>query len=297
MRFGYVGTFGSAELLVQQAVAVEQHGWDGFFTWDALSIGADVTWDPWSLLAAVAVRTTRVRLGAMVFAPARHQPWTLARQVQTVDHLSGGRLVLPVGLGVDDDAAYSRVGPGAAGAAGSTTGAAGATDPDRRPVATRERAERLDDALEVLAAAAGGGPVTVHGRHSELRDVVLEPGTVQRPHVPVWVVGAWPSRRSIARAARWDGVVLQRLRSADPVDAAMVRDVLAEIRALRSADGRSGPYEVVLGQALPQDSAAAAEAARELEAAGVTWWVHADWSPSTSVEAHLDRIAQRPPIV
>ena len=110
MEFGFVAATGDAGETVDLAVAVEEHGWDGFFTWDALSVGDPVVWDPWTLLGAVAARTSRVRLGAVVFAPPRHQPWTLVRQVQTLDHLSGGRLVLPVGLGVADDAAYSRLG-------------------------------------------------------------------------------------------------------------------------------------------------------------------------------------------
>ncbi len=112
----------------------------------------------------------------------------------------------------------------------------------------------------------------------------------------VWVVGAWPSERSLARAARWDGIVLQRLRSEERVDPAMVREVLADIRARRAAQGRSGPYEVVLGQALPVDPAQAAEESRAMADAGVTWWVHADWSPGTPVEAHLERVRHGPPV-
>lgn len=275
MRFGFVATHGPVGEAVTLAHEADEHGWDGFFTWDALSIGDADGWDPWALLAAAAVRTSRVRLGAMVFAPARHEPATLARQVQTVDHLSGGRLVLPVGLGVDDDMAYSRLG---------------------REVSLRERAERLDDALEVLDAAAGGGSVTVHGRRSEVNDVVLAPGTVQRPRVPVWVVGAWPSRRSLARAARWDGLVVQRLRSDAAVDAEAVQGSFEVIGELREAEGRTGPYEVVVTEALPEDAAAASDRAAELADCGATWWVHADWSEATPMAAHLARVRSGPPV-
>ena len=276
MRFGFVATHGPVGELVTLARETDAHGWDGFFTWDALSIAGSDGWDPWAVLAAVAVRTSRVRLGAMVFAPARHEPATLARQVQTVDHLSGGRVVLPVGLGVDDDVAYSRLG---------------------REVSLRERAERLDDALAVLDAAAGGGPVTLHGRRSEVDGVAFAPGTVQRPRVPVWVVGAWPSRRSLARAARWDGLVVQRLRSDAPVDADAVRGSLEVIGELREAEGRTGPYEVVVSEPLPGDAAAAADRVAELADCGVTWWVHADWSEATPMAEHLARVRSGPPVV
>jgi len=50
------------------------------------------------------------RLGAMVFAPSRRRPWKVAREAMTVDVLSGGRLVVPVGLGALDDQGFGNVG-------------------------------------------------------------------------------------------------------------------------------------------------------------------------------------------
>ena len=54
--------------------------------------------DPWNLLAAIALATTRVRFGPMVMPLARRRPWTVAREAVTLDHLSRGRLALGVGL-------------------------------------------------------------------------------------------------------------------------------------------------------------------------------------------------------
>ena len=65
------------------------------FGWDAIAIGSADVADPLTLLAALAARTERVTLGAMVFAPTRRRPWTLAKQAITVDQLSNGRLVTP----------------------------------------------------------------------------------------------------------------------------------------------------------------------------------------------------------
>ena len=103
IRYGIVASYGGAAEHVAMARATEEAGWDGFFTWDGISVGPAETWDPWVLLGAVATATDRVRLGALVFSPARRRPWKLAREAVTVDHLSGGRLVLPVGLGGDFD--------------------------------------------------------------------------------------------------------------------------------------------------------------------------------------------------
>ena len=67
-------------------------------------------YDPWVVMAAMAMRTERVRLGAIVSPPARRRPWKLAREAMTLDRLSNGRLVLPVGLGATDDGAFGNVG-------------------------------------------------------------------------------------------------------------------------------------------------------------------------------------------
>ena len=68
------------------------------------------TYDPWVVMAAMAMRTERVRIGAVLTPPARRRPWKLARETVALDHLSNGRLVLPVGLGALDDGGFSKVG-------------------------------------------------------------------------------------------------------------------------------------------------------------------------------------------
>jgi alkanesulfonate monooxygenase SsuD/methylene tetrahydromethanopterin reductase-like flavin-dependent oxidoreductase (luciferase family) len=277
MRIGTVGSFGTPAQVVELAVEAERAGWDGWFTWDALAIGEMPGWDPWVVLGAAAARTERVTLGALVFAPARHDPYTLVRQVQSVDHLSGGRLVLPVGIGVGEDVAYG---------AASRTGA---------PMGPRERAERLDDALALLTATADGGPADVDGTHLRVDGLALRPGTVQRPHVPVWVVGAWPARRSLERAARWDGWVVQRLRAEDPLSPDELRGALAEVLGLRAEAGAEGPFEVVLSGRLPDDPGAARELLAGYAEAGATWWVDAEWSPDVEHAWHLERVRRGPP--
>ncbi len=110
MKAGIVINTGSALDQVELAERAEAAGWDGVFTYDAIDIGGAEMFDPWTLLAAMAVRTTRVRLGAVVFAPTRRRPWKVAREAMTIDHLSSGRLVVPVGLGALDDRGFANVG-------------------------------------------------------------------------------------------------------------------------------------------------------------------------------------------
>ena len=75
-------------------------GWDGFFLWDHCRPGrrTPVT-DPWVVMSAVAVRTERIRFGPMVTPLARRRMNKLARETVALDHLSGGRLIMGVGLG------------------------------------------------------------------------------------------------------------------------------------------------------------------------------------------------------
>ncbi|WP_413450322.1 LLM class flavin-dependent oxidoreductase [Georgenia phoenicis] len=254
MRYGVVASFGSAQQVLEMAVAAEEAGWDGFFTWDGISVGTMDTYDPWALLGAVAVSTSRIRLGAMVFALARRHPWKVAREAITVDHLSGGRLVMPVGLGAADDGAFSRV-----------SGA---------PTERRTRAELLDDSLAILDLAWRGEPFSYAGTHHRVEDLVFRPRPVQQPRVPVWVVGAWPSTRSMSRALRWDGVLPQPMGGpGEPVTPQMVTDIRA-LAAERREDGGAG-FDVVVEGVL--DDAAAMSRVRELADAGATWWIESRW--------------------
>ena len=110
LKSGIIVTTGDPRTAADLAAEAEAAGWDGVFTWDGISIGTTDTYDPWVVMAAMAMRTGRVRLGAIVTPPARRRPWKLAREAVTLDHLSNGRLVLPVGLGTLDDAGFGNVG-------------------------------------------------------------------------------------------------------------------------------------------------------------------------------------------
>ena len=110
MKCGFIVTTGDPRTAADLAARAEAAGWDGVFTWDGIAIGETETFDPWVVMAAMAMRTERVRLGAIVTPPSRRRPWKLARETMSVDRLSGGRLVVPVGLGALDDGAFGNVG-------------------------------------------------------------------------------------------------------------------------------------------------------------------------------------------
>ncbi|GAA2722428.1 LLM class flavin-dependent oxidoreductase [Cellulomonas aerilata] len=281
MRFGLVGTYGSVAQTVRLAQEAEAHGWDGFFTWDGISVGPLDTWDPWTLLGALAVSTQRIRLGAMVFPLARRRPWKVARESLTVDHLSGGRLVLPVGLGAVDDGGFARV-------SGEATTA-------------RQRAERLDDALAILERAWSGEVFSYAGHHHTVTDLQFLPRPVQRPRVPVWPVAAWPSERSMGRAARWDGVLPQSRTSRGALTPDDIRALVAWVTdrrrdlAAEEPERHLGPFDVVVEGVLPSGTSAAADHVAALADAGATWWVESRWDPSRDTPQELLRVARQGP--
>jgi alkanesulfonate monooxygenase SsuD/methylene tetrahydromethanopterin reductase-like flavin-dependent oxidoreductase (luciferase family) len=181
-----VPPFTDPETVVGLARAAEESGWDGYFLWDHLRWDdAQEIHDPWVLLGAIAQVTERMLLGTMVTPLSRRRPWVVAKHLVTLDHLSGGRAVLGVGLGEPPSHDFAELGDEA--------------DP-------RVRAAMLDEALEIIEGLTTGRVVTHDGEHFQLH-ASMRPAAVQRPRIPVWVAGIAPHRRPLARARRWDGYV------------------------------------------------------------------------------------------
>jgi alkanesulfonate monooxygenase SsuD/methylene tetrahydromethanopterin reductase-like flavin-dependent oxidoreductase (luciferase family) len=276
MQHGIILTTGGPLDAAKLAAAAEAAGWDGVFTYDAIAIGDEELYDPWIMLAAMAMRTERVRLGAYVFTPPRRRPWKLAKEAITLDVLSGGRLVLPVGLGALDDAGFGNVG---------------------EPVDARTRAARLDEALAIVAGLQDGEPFAFEGEHFRFGPMTFLPRPVQRPRIPVWVVGAWPHERSMRRAVRWDGLAVQATGSdggAAP-GADVLGEIVAWVRRERPPELVGQPFDIVVDGATPAaDPAEARRIVAAHEAAGATWWLEADWS-TRSVDQLRARIEAGPP--
>ena len=115
MKYGlYVPNFGKSSdprTFANLAVQAEKAGWDGFFLWDHLVEGEQrvpVT-DSFIALSAIAQQTTRIRIGTTVTPLPRLKPWIVARQTVALDQLSNGRMILGVGLGLEETCAYKRL--------------------------------------------------------------------------------------------------------------------------------------------------------------------------------------------
>ncbi|MGA9162671.1 MAG: TIGR03560 family F420-dependent LLM class oxidoreductase [Actinomycetota bacterium] len=172
MRFGL--DIGQHQLAWEEIAArvrlAEGAGFDGAWVFDHFTA---LYGDPngpclegWTLLAALAVATSRIRLGTLVTGMTHRHPSVLATQVVTVDHVSGGRVECAVGASWNEEE-HAEL---------------GIPFP-----ATRERTERLEEGVQVLGLLMSGERVSFDGRHYRLDGALYRPRPIQRPHPPIWI--------------------------------------------------------------------------------------------------------------
>ncbi len=148
MKYGFVLPYGDARTAAEYAFQAEQAGWDGFFVWEPV-------WgiDAWVSLAAAAMRTTHIRLGTLLSPIARMRPWKLASETATLDNLSGGRVILSVGLGAVDTGFREF---------GEVT--------DRK-----QRVELMEEGLEIVCGLWAGQPFNYAGKHYTIEECNFYP--------------------------------------------------------------------------------------------------------------------------
>jgi alkanesulfonate monooxygenase SsuD/methylene tetrahydromethanopterin reductase-like flavin-dependent oxidoreductase (luciferase family) len=289
MKFGLslpnFNAFGDVHLLISLAKDAEAAGWEAFFLWDHMifdDIARPVV-DPWVALAAIATNTRSIRIGTMLTPLPRRRPWKVARETITLDHLSGGRLTLGVGLGDPVKWEYGFFHE--------------ETDP-------KIRAKMLDEGLEILTGLWSGQPFGFRGQHYQLEPMTFLPLPLQTPRIPIWVGGGWPNKAPFRRAARFDGVF--PLGTNGPMTPENWRELLEFIHTYRD---RPGPFDAAHGgSTLGLEPHAAAQIIAQYSQAGVNWWIEdispyglgLEWDqpwPEEMVERLKIRIRQGPPRV
>ncbi len=274
MKYGFVLPYGDAQVAADLAHEAEETGWDGFFVWEPVW-----GWDAWMLLTAAAMCTQRIKLGTMISPISRMRPWELAGKTVTLDHLSSGRVILAVGLGAIDTGFVQF---------GEVT--------DRKT-----RAELLDEGLEILTGLWRGQPFNFDGKHYHIKETSFYPlpPPVQQPRIPIWVVGAWPKKKSMQRVLRYDGLlptIMNEQGQHIPPTPGHVREMRAAIDAKRRT---STPFDIVVeGRTPGTDPERAAALTRLWAESGATWWIEAMWGDPdqpADFEAVRRRIQQGPP--
>ena len=169
--------FASWEEIVRIWQRAEALGYDTAWTYDHFVPVMMDPYDPcleaWSCLAALAVHTSRIRIGALVTGNTYRHPAILAKTATTVDVISSGRLEFGIGAGwYEPEHAMFGL----------------------RFGSVRERCERLDEALTVIRSLWHERQASFDGSHYQLRAAVAEPKPLQRPHPPITVAGAGEKR-------------------------------------------------------------------------------------------------------
>ncbi|MQA00467.1 MAG: LLM class flavin-dependent oxidoreductase [Dehalococcoidia bacterium] len=269
MNYGFILPGGTATEQLEQAVLAEEAGWDGVFVWEA-AYGVDA----WTLLAAMAMRTSRIRLGTMLTPLPWRRPWKVASQAATLDQLSGGRAILAVGLGAVDTGL---------GETGEET--------DRRI-----RAEQLDEGIDLIAGLWAGN-LRFEGKHYamdlEARADLGRVAQAVQPRIPIWVVGAWPRPKSMRRVLRCDGL-LPVVMDADGFTETKPEHVRAMLAWLDGQGGVREGFDVVMeGETPADDPEAAREIVRQWAEAGCTWWLDSRWELPHDSEERMQQVRER----
>jgi len=154
--------------------SAESAGFEGIF-FSEHHFGAAYSPAPNLLIANVALRTRKLRLGTMGMVPPYHAPWQLVEEIGMLDHLTGGRLEIGTAAGIPNEMA--KVGLG-----------------------HDEARARNDEAIDILDAALKSPVITHHGKFWQFDNLRLTPRPVQQPSPPVWVTVV--SEQSARKAAR-----------------------------------------------------------------------------------------------
>jgi hypothetical protein len=218
--------------------------------------------------------TERIQLGTMLTPPSRMRPWKLASEAATLDNLSGGRVILSVGLGAPE------VGFADFGEA----------------VDRKQRAELLDESLAIIEGLWRGElPFSHHGKHYNIdvpADFVTKPPPLMRQRIPIWVVGLWPNARSMSRVVKYDGLIPNVPQTGGPPFRPAGADEIRGMKAWLAERAPGRTHEIVV----EDDSSAGDTTAfvREMKDAGATWYVEAMWA-ATDHAAVVECARRGPP--
>jgi F420-dependent oxidoreductase-like protein len=230
--------------------------WDHFYPLAPPYDGPNL--EGWTMLAAMAQATRRIRLGCMVNGMHHRHPAVTANMIATLDHISGGRFEFGIGAGwneMESDAYGIELGP------------------------LRDRSDRLEEGLEVIISLLTQEKTTHSGRFFQLADARCEPKCIQDPYPPI-VVGGKGRKRTLRTTARladqWDCTFPDSTR-----DWLELSEVLDDHCADLGRDPAEITRSIHLGLSADDDPAALADQAAEYFGAGVDVVV---WSYRSAIE-------------
>jgi alkanesulfonate monooxygenase SsuD/methylene tetrahydromethanopterin reductase-like flavin-dependent oxidoreductase (luciferase family) len=167
--------------LVEHWKRIESLGYDSVWVADHFvnSQNIEDNWfDGWTLLAALATQTSTIHIGTLVTNIIFRNPALIARQAQTLDHISNGRLVLGIGATSERDPSHRMTGI--------------------ENWSTAERVQRFREVVEIVDTLLSQETTTYQGRFYQVTDAWMRPPTIQKPRPPLTIAAAGPSTLKIA---------------------------------------------------------------------------------------------------
>ncbi len=231
--------------VVRIVQAAEQFGYHHVTCGEHVAVPRDVAqvrgatyWDPLATFGFLAARTTTIRLATHVLVLGYHHPLAIAKRYGTLDRVSGGRLILGVGVGSLEEE-FALLGAD-----------------------FRQRGERGDDAIRALRASLSRLDPAYHGSYYDYEGFVIDPPALQA-RVPIWVGGrtARSLRRAIELADGWVPFGLRREELA-----AMIARARATEAWSRRAQSGALPFEIAVQNERLFDPSAEPERVRDAAA-------------------------------
>ena len=177
----------------------------------------------WTLLAAIAARTSTIRLGVLVSSNTFRHPAILLKEAVTVVHISQGRLILGIGTGWHEDEHHRY----------------GIALPE-----PPERVDRFEEAVQLITMLMSQDRTTFEGKHYQLHDARLQPPPIQKPRIPILIAAHRPRMLRIAAryADQWDTFAALPGTATDGVEA-QIAERISQLDAACRAIGRD-PAEI-----------------------------------------------------
>jgi len=207
------------------------------------------------------------------------RPWKLASETATLDILSNGRVILSVGLGALNTG-FKEFGE----------------------VTSRvKRIGLVDEGIDILTGLWKGPPFRYEGKHYKILETSFPSPIVpvQKPRIPIWMVGAWPRKKSMRRVLKCDGLLPTKMVGrehvkVEPEDIREMKEWILENRTLKT------PFDIIIEGKTPVDKR---DNWRDIVIpyyeAGATWWIEVMWDLTSKDgdEPLLERIRAGPPIL
>ena len=157
----------SFDQLWSDAAQAEELGFDHIWLGDSVTVLDKARGDCLTTMAALAVRTSKIRLGIVPMLPALRNPVLLAHALATIDVISNGRIILGVSVGPVRDYIQRQF--------------------EACGVPPQEKAGRLSETIEIMRRLWTEPKIDYEGRYFTLHDVGILPHPVQQPAIPIWI--------------------------------------------------------------------------------------------------------------